>query len=112
MAQPQADSIEIPAPIAAWLQIEHEQLALALARAATDSDLIIDGEAMLAVEDLPEATKRFLWRGMQRHHPALSAIVRDPLAAELRETFGARLHLRVVDLVRVICLAAPVTHAA
>lgn len=108
---PLADSTLIPAPIAAWLHAEHEQLAMALARAATDSDSIVDGEAMLAVDDLPDATKRFLWRGIQRHHPALSALVRDPLAAELRETFGARLHLRLVDLVRVICASAPMANS-
>ena len=102
-----APIVGLPSAVAAWLQAEHEQLANALARAHTSVDASTDDEAMLAIEELPEVTRKFLWRGMRRHHPGLAALVRDPNVLEMRATFGARLHLRVSDLVQVICASAP-----
>jgi len=97
----------LPPTVAVWLHAEHEQLANALTRARTAYDVSMDDEATLAIEELPEATRKFLWRGMPRHHPGLAALVRDPNILEMRATFGARLHLRVSDLVQVICASAP-----
>lgn len=106
-----ADDTVLPGPIVEWLQADHEQLLRALTRAHSALDLATDGEAMLAIEELPEATRQFLWRGMRRHRPALAQLVRDPNVLEMRATFGARLHLRVSDLVQVICAAAPTADA-
>ena len=102
-----ADGSVLPVCVVAWLQAEHEQLLQALTRARSDLDLAMDGEAMLTIEELPEATRKFLWAGMRRHQSALAQLVRDPNVLEMRATFGARLHLRVSDLVQVICAAAP-----
>lgn len=102
-----APIVGLPPAIAAWLQAEHEQLANALTRAHTSVDASMDDEPMLAIEELPEVTRKFLWRGMRRHHPGLAALVRDPNVLAMRATFGARLHLRVSDLAQVICASAP-----
>lgn len=106
-----ADGTVLPGPIVEWLQANHEQLLGALTRAHSALELAMHGEAMLAIEELPEATRQFLWRGMRRHRPALAQLVRDPNVLEMRATFDARLHLRVSDLVQVICAAAPTAGA-
>lgn len=92
----------LPEDVAAWLHARHEQLSCELARAQSASDLSVEDEPTIAVEALPQATRQFLWRGIQQHHPALAELVRDPLIAEARAVFGAQLRLYVADLLTVI----------
>lgn len=86
-----------------WLYATHEQLARELHRSQSTA---AEHEAMIAVDTLPEATRRYLWQSMQRHHPDLAQFVRDPVIAALRERFSASLHLHVPDVLQVILNAA------
>lgn len=95
----------LPTEVSEWIFRAQEPLAREIARVQSAPELALDDEPTLAVERLPEATRQFLWRGLQRHHPALAELVRDPIIAETRATFGASLHLRVADLLTVILQA-------
>lgn len=86
-----------------WLYATHEQLARELHRSQSTA---AEHEAMIAVDTLPEATRRYLWQSMQRHHPYLAQCVRDPVIAALRERFAASLHRHVPDVLQVILNAA------
>lgn len=91
----------LPMPICAWLYAAHEQLARELHRAQS-APADIDSEPTIAVDALPEPTRRYLWQGMQRYHPALAELVRDPMIAQTRTHFAASLHLYVPDILKVI----------
>jgi hypothetical protein len=93
----------LTAGLCTWLYATHEQLARELHRSQSTA---AEHEAMIAVDTLPEATRRYLWQSMQRHHPDLAQLVRDPVIAALRERFSASLHLHVPDVLQVIVNAA------
>lgn len=97
--------IGLPAEIAAWLTANHQHLASEIARTQRAAERTNEDEATIAVEELPEATRQFLWQGIRQHHPALADLLRDPVIAEARAVFSAQLRLYVADLRSVILCA-------
>lgn len=99
----------LPAEIASWLHATHEHLAREMARTHC-AQMTNEDEATIAVEELPETTRQFLWQGIRQHHPALAGLLRDPIIAEARAVFSAHLRLYVADLRSVILCAVRAQH--
>lgn len=107
-----APVVGLSAHVTIWLYTTHEELARELHRAQATAATAKDESPMIVVDTLPEKTRRYLWEGMRQHHPNLAQLVRDPVIAEMRERFSARLHLHVPDILKVINGTARVSRAS
>ena len=76
------------------LRRRHPELADALEQHASDLG------ATLEVSPLPEHSRRFIWRLYRKHDPAFAQWLSD--VAEARDTMGATLRLRALDILKFI----------
>ncbi|MBL8266610.1 hypothetical protein [Steroidobacter sp.] len=97
----------MPADVASWLYREHAQLAHALTEAQGTPHSAFEHEGTVCIEGLPDATRRFLWQALKQHQPALASLLHDPVLAQTRAVFDARLHLFLTDLIATVLAATP-----
>jgi hypothetical protein len=82
----------INTPALLLLHAQHPELALILQQQATEES------CTLQVSQLPAHSRRFVWQLYRKHNPEFAQWLTD--VAETRETFGATLALRALDILR------------
>lgn len=88
------DSAVCPNAALLRLRLRHPELADALTQHADDLG------ATLEVSPLPVHSRRFIWRLYRKHDPAFAQWLAD--VAEARDTLGATLRLRALDILNFI----------
>ena len=98
----------LPADLASWLQREHPQLAEALLEAQRAPRSAFEDEATVCIEGLPDATRRFLWQGLEATSARTGLTAsRSRARGRTRSVFEARIHLFVSDLLATVLAATP-----